>query len=352
MHVFVTIPLNKQDVSVPQRTRGLVTDLFASGPTAWPGAFYFVRTWDRETSLDSFQLSLESTEFSADEARDRVERAATTHGLHATVAEVPFEEIPSPLWNCGFGGPDFDSVAKRLFRAASPVLARIAASLDGDTTGSYLLALRLMVAHAGATLLESEQRQLPSHSFEELLSLRLLSFRSHYEGVFARASDPESFERRYAAYYDQLGARARDYVRACAQSPESAVADARVSDWAGLVHQHFTALREAVASGAVVDEGLTLDDLNRGREVPLPPTRFHSFMSDEMAQLLHHNPDFLSFRVLTSLLYSSLHTLGFNLVERYLFCYVLARANEDVSGRATAELQSGLGALARKLAHR
>jgi hypothetical protein len=268
------------------------------------------------------------------------------------VAEVPFEEIPSPLWNCGFGGVGFDAVAKQLFRAASPVLTRIAPVLDGDTTGSYLLALRLMVAHAGATLLASEQRELPSHGFDELLSLRLLSFRSHYEGVFARASDPESFERRYAAYYDQLGERARDFVRACARSPESAVADVRVRDWTELVRRHFAALREDVGAGLIVDEGLTLEDLNRGREVPLPPTRFHSFMSDAMAELLHRNPDFLAFRILTSLLYSCLHTLGFNLVERYLCCYVLARANEDVSGRATAELQSGLGALARELAHR
>lgn len=352
MHVLVTIPLAERDVSVSQGIRGLVTDLFASGASVWPGAYYFVRTWDPETGHECLQLSLASDEAGADDAGARVERAAAARGLSVSVAEVPFEEIPSPLWNCGFGGPGFDAAAKELFRAAAPVLTRIAPHLDGDTTQSYLLALRLMVAHAGATLLESEQRQLGSHAFDELLSLRLLSFRSHYEGVFARASDPESFERRYAAYYDRLGPDAREFVRACAESPESAVADDRVRDWTELVRRHFAPLREDIRAGLIVDQGLTLDDLNRGREVPLPPTRFHSFMSDAMAELLHRNPDFLAFRVLTSLLYSCLHTLGFNLVERYLFCYLLARANEDVSGRATAELQSGLGALARKLAHR
>ncbi|MFE0459567.1 hypothetical protein ACFW1A_09930 [Kitasatospora sp. NPDC058965] len=352
MHLFVTIPLDKGDAAASRGTRGLVTDLFASGPSSWPGDHYFVRTWDRETGLDCFQLSLESDRIGADEARDLVERAAAARGLRARAAQVPFEEAPSPLWNGGFGGAGFDAVAKQLYRDASRVLTRIAPVLDRDTTESYLLALRLMVAHAGATLLESEQRQLASHSFDELLSLRLLSFRSHYEGVFARASDPVAFERRYAAYYDQLGDSARDFVGACARSPQSAVADARVSDWAELVGRHFATLREHVRAGLIVDEGLTLEDLNRGREVPLQPTRFHSFMSDAMAELLHRNPDFLAFRVLTSLLYSCLHTLGFNLVERYLFCYVLARANEDVSGRATADLQQGLGALARELAHR
>lgn len=352
MHVFVTIPLGERDTSVAQGIRGLVTDLFAPGPSAWPGASYVVRTWDRETGLDCLQLSLDSDRTGAAEARERVERAAAARGLHARVTETPFETIPSPLWNSGFGGPGFDAAAKRLYRAAAPVLTRLAQALEADPAGAYPLALRLMTAHAGATLLESEQRRLPSRDFAELLSLRLLSFRSHYEGVFARARDPQSFERRYAAYYDRLGEQAREFVRDCATAPDAFVADARTSDWTDLVRRHFAALRQDVHAGLITDEGLTLDDLNRGREVPLPPTRFHSFMSDAMAELLHRNPDFLAFRVLTSLLYSCLHTLGFNLVERYLFCYLLARANEDVSGRATAELQRGLGALARELTHR
>lgn len=349
MHVFVTIPLGRDSAAVPQSARALVTDLFATGHAPWPGDYHFVRTWDRETGIASLQLGLESERIGADEARDRVERAAAARGLHATVAEVPLAEVPNPLWNAGFGGPGYDAAAKRLYRDASPVLARLLPLLDGGTAGAYPHMLRLMVAHAGATLLDSEQRQLPDHGFDELLSLRLLSFRSHFEGVFARATDPGAFERRYAAWYDRLGSHARDVVRACAAAPENTAADPRVSDWTDLVRRHFSRLRDDIRAGLIVNEGHTLEDLNRGREVPLPPTRFHSFMSDAMAELLHRNPDFLAFRVLTSLLYSCLHTLGFNLVERYLFCYVLARANEDVSGRATAELQSALGALAREV---
>ncbi|MET8243296.1 hypothetical protein ABZV31_01970 [Streptomyces sp. NPDC005202] len=333
-----------------QGIRGVVTDLFASAPSPWSGDYFFVRTWDRETGRDCFQISLESEGAGARDARDLVHQVATARGFNPAIEEIPFTKIPSPLWNSGFGGAEFEAVSKKLYRAVAPILVEFAAALNGDATQSYLLALRLMVAHAGATLLESEQRDLPSHSFDELLSLRLLSYRSHYEGVFARVSDPESFERRYAAYYDDLGARAREFIGSCLASPLPAADDALIRSWADVIRANFAEVREYFQAGLIVDQGLTLEDLNKSREVPLQPTRFHSFMSEALEQLLHRNPDFLAFRLQTSLLYSCLHTLGFSLVERYLFCYILARANEDVSGKSTQELQRGLGSLARLLA--
>ncbi|AEV84652.1 hypothetical protein ACWT_3629 [Actinoplanes sp. SE50] len=344
MHVFVTIPMSD---GAPGRVHGFLTDLFASA-RPWPGEYWFVRTWEQTSGADCFQVSLASAHLGAGEAADRVRRVAAAHDLRPDVVEAPVEEVPSPLWNAGLGGPGFGAVARRLYRAAAPLLVQLLPALGGDPADRYRIAVRLMLANAGATLLESEQRDLPSRGYAELLSLRLLSYRSHYEGVYARATDPDSFERRYAAHYERLGGYTRDLVRSCAVSGPSSD-DPVTGGWVAMVRRHFSPVRDEFRAGRVVNAGLSIEDLNAGRAVPLPPTRFHTYLSAELEHLLHRDPDFLAFRLATSLLYSCLHTLGFSLVERYLFCYLLARANEDVSGRETADLQRELGALARQL---
>ncbi|MGW1889367.1 hypothetical protein ACWCP6_03790 [Streptomyces sp. NPDC002004] len=349
MHLLVTIPVDQGGSLVPQGFRGVVTDLFASAQPFRNGDYFFVRTWDQESGGDCFHISLESEQVTLSEARDRVRQVTTARGFTPSFEEIPFEKVPSPLWNSGLAGSEFDAASKRLYRAVAPALVEFAAALGDDATRNYLLALRLMVAHSAATLLESEQLDVPSLSFDDLLPLRLLSYRSHYEGIYARVNDPESFERRYAAYYDGLGAHAREFIASRLASPLPDADDTLIRPWADAMRAQFAEVRESFRAGRIVDDGPTLADL-KDREEPLRPTRFHTFMSEAMEQLLHRNPDFLAFRIQTSLLYSCLHTLGFGLVERYLFCYILARANEDVAGKSTQELQQGLGSLARLLA--
>ncbi|XIE80564.1 hypothetical protein AB6O49_26890 [Streptomyces sp. SBR177] len=207
------------------RVRGFLADLFGPRRPAWPGDYYAVRTWDRADGRDCLQLSLQSDTAGADEARDRVRDAAGAHGLRPEVAELPFEEIPSPLWNSGIGGEGVDAVAKRLYRAVSPLLVTTVSALGddpADKTRAYVPALDLMVANAAATVAESEQRRLSSRGFGELLALRMLSYRSHYEGAkHALAKDPEAFERRCAAFYERLGPRVRELIRACADAPDA-----------------------------------------------------------------------------------------------------------------------------------
>jgi hypothetical protein len=349
VHVFVTIPLDKRGAPVSKDVGGLVTDLFGPGRPPWPGAYYFVRTWDRATGLECLQLSLESDVITAGEAGERVHQAAAAHGLRPTVAEVPFEEIPSPLWNSGVGGTAFAAATKALYRAVAPVLAQIVPTLGGDTALTYLLVLRLMVAHTGATVLESEQRQLADHDFAELLSLRLFSYRSHYEGAkHALAGDPASLDRRFASYYDTLGDHVQDFIRDCAASRPTA-GDDPAQAWADVVRLHYGPVREQCRAGVIAHDGPGLDDV---RDASRPPSDFHAAMSAEMSDFLQNDPDFLAYRIHTSLLYSCLYTIGFGLPERFLFCYLLARANEDVAGKETGELAQGLSAVVRELANR
>ncbi len=357
MHIFATVPLGLGGAPPSQVVRDLVVDLFGPGAPPWPGDYWFVRTWDRSDGSECLQISLRSAAVRTGEARDRVVRAAAARGVPSSVTEAPWTEVPSPLWNCGIGGAGFDAASKRLCSAVAPVLVRAAVEIgNGGTAASYLLAMRLMVANAGATLLDSDQRQLSPRAFDELLSLRLLSYRSHYEGAkHAQATDPVAFDRRCAAYYDELGAHARDLVRACGASPVPAAGDTAgdtAGAWADVVRRHSRTLREQCRAGLIAHDGPTLDDVDEGRDVPLQRSEFHSVVSREMSDLLHRNADFLAYRIAASLLYSSLYTLGFSLAERFLFCYLLARANEDVSGRSPEELARALDDVAREFAHR
>jgi len=354
VHVFVTIPLGRGDTALSRNVRGLITDLFGPRQPPWPGDYYFVRTWDQANGVDCLQVSLQSDTATTDVARDRLRPAASAHGLQPTMVELPFEEIPSPLWNSGIGGDGFDAAAKRLYRAVAPLLARSVSAIGDDKAKAYLLALDLMVANAAATVLESEQRQLSSRGFGELLSLRMLSYRSHYEGAKnALAKDPGSFERRCAAYYDKLGPHVREFIRGCAASPVPAFDAEPARAWADVVRRHFGALREECRAGLITHFGPTLDDFNEHHDAHMSPSSFHAQkLSAEMSDLLHRSPDFLAYRIQASLLYSCLHTMGFSLAERFLFCYILARANEEVSGKSTDELAQGLDAVARELANR
>ncbi|MFF8599696.1 hypothetical protein ACF065_12085 [Streptomyces sp. NPDC015232] len=366
MHVFVTVPLDPLDAlgpldqggaTVTGRVRGFLADLFGPRRPAWPGDYYAVRTWDRTDGRDCLQLSLQSDTAGADEARDRVRDAARAHGLRPDVAELPFEEIPSPLWNSGIGGEGIDAVAKRLYRAVSPLLVTTVSAMadhPADKTAAYASALDLMVANAAATVAESEQRQLSSRGFGELLALRMLSYRSHYEGAkHALAKDPEAFERRCALFHERLGPRVRELIRACADAPDATPGGEPAGSWARVVRQHFGAVREECRAGRITHSGRTLDDFHENPDDHLPPSAFHAKkLSPEMSELLHRSPDFLAYRVQASLLYSCLHTLGFGLAERFLFCYVLARANEEVSGMTTEELAHGLDSVAREIARR
>ncbi|MFE8913174.1 hypothetical protein [Streptomyces globisporus] len=352
MHVFVTIPLDRGDAALSRNIRGLLTDLFGPRRPPWPGDHYAVRTWDRASGADCLQVSLQSDTAGADAARDRVRRVTDARGLPSTVTEVPFEAIPSPLWNSGIGGDGFDAAAKALYRSVTPVLVRSVSAIGDDTARAYTLALELMVANAAATVRESEQRQVSSLGFGELLSLRMLSYRSHYEGAKnAMAKDPDAFERRCAAYYDKLGPHARDLISGCAASPDAATGGEPAQSWSAVVHKHFAALREESRAGRITHSGPTLDDFNENHDDGMSPSSFHAQkLSAEMSDLLHRSPDFLAYRIQASLLYSCLHTMGFGLAERYLFCYILARANEEVAGRTTEELAQGLDAVAQEMA--
>ncbi|MDA2804669.1 YcaO-like family protein [Nocardiopsis suaedae] len=357
MPVLVTVPLPAYDASVADRYRAVVADVFGGEPPLAGGRSHVVRTWERADGGECARLVLDPARADPGAVREAAER----HGFEPEVREIPADGAPSPLWNAGFDGSSFGAVSAGLFEEAAPLLGRLAASAREGVEHSYRLALRLMAEHQRAALLRSEQTGLEGFAFGDLVSARLLSFRSHYEGIAARAKDRDALERRYAAYYAAFGGYARECARAAARAPSAAEAgppvpgaEDAVGAWAAAVAETTPRLRGEFRAGRIVSTAQTLEDVNRDRDVPLAPTGFHAFGQDSASfqDLMHRNPDFLAFRLQASMLYSALHTLGFGLIERYLFCYLLARANEEVAGRSARDLQEVLGSVADAFAAR
>lgn len=347
MHFLVTIPMSKYDLSVADRYRSMVSELFSRGGRLPIGDHYFLRTWDQRTAGECVQAVIEVEDAEAPGVLDVVNGVARENGFEADVRETPPAEVPSPLWNVGFAGISFDRVSKALYRDASPLASEFAGAARESVGGAYRLALRLMAEHDKATLVGSEQRGVSPLGFGDLLSTRLLSFRSHYEGMAARVRDRESFEGRCEKYYEDFGHYARGLVSSCMES-ENPTDDPHMRQWALNISGTTKPLREEVREGRIVNVGLTLDDLNRDRETLLSPAGFHAFGADSEAfqYLMNSDPDFMAFRIQAGLLYSCLHTIGFSLPERFVLCYILGRANEDVSGKSANELQERLMSVA------
>lgn len=252
----------------------------------------------------------------------------------------------APLWNAGLSGPRFAATSRELASGANSFVLDLAAVLrDEGREAAYRTAVRVMAAHSFASLEHSDLRSRSARPFGDLLACRLLSYRSHYEAVLARAASPERLEDAAGGLYRAVGAEAREAIRSAAEGtpPRPGTLEHR---WRELVAGHHTRIRGSFAAGTLRNSGKSLEDLEAELGRKLPPTRFHTPPSPALERLMHEDPDFLAFRLGTSVLYSSLYTAGLAMAERYLLCHVLATANEDVAGRSVSRLRDDLDALA------
>ncbi|SDM72681.1 hypothetical protein [Streptomyces wuyuanensis] len=350
MHLFASIP-QPDGAKYTETFAPLIRALFSPERVGGHGPYYFVRTHDGQVGADTLQISIDEVP-NPDSIRDDLQSLARQYGCVARVDEVPREAVPSPMWNAGFSGSGFSASSQRLFQEAAPALVAFLnrAAEEGRPLFGALGALRLMTAHTRATLLRSPQRSIDGYELRDLLSLRLLSYRSHFEAVYLRTKDPESFEAACARFYEQVGPTIRAFIEACGDPNVELADDTPAQKWTELITSQSSHLAETFLAGSIVNAGYTLEDLVRERGAPVEPTRFHTPPSPELDRLMHRDADFLAFRLQTSLLYSGLYSLGFSLAERYVFCYVIARANEEVCGKSMQELQDGLDDLAKTMA--
>lgn len=220
-----------------------------------------------------------------------------------------------PLGGPVFDGPELDETTRGFLAQTAPVALDLATRGD-DRTGAVL---ELMTVHLGAVADPARSRDGPPLSF--------LSFRSHAEAFLATTRDPEaarrSFDERYAGHRTAV----ESSVRAVLRSGDSGGA----AGWNAAVRATKPALVEGFRTGALVAyTGYARDHLRERTE--FAGNAFHrtAGASEDLQAYLGGDPLFLATRLLTSLLYVTLHSVGMSLLQRYYLCHAISRACEAV----------------------
>jgi hypothetical protein len=204
------------------------------------------------------------------------------------------------------------------------------------------LCLRLMIALAYV----ADPERLRAH----------LSFSSHAQ-AFLRVRDREgALSRAYAARYDGAGGeRVRQLLRTVTQdlanpanpnqpANPAAPADPSTGPAGPLRMNEFVdLLRETLAD--------IYNGLRSGRYQPVPaatlvgdPDRGGAVDYRRLIELLDAHPALRAWQITISLLYQVLNQLGMQAADRFLACYLLSRAAEDVFGEPADRIYQNLNA--------
>ena len=170
--------------------------------------------------------------------------------------------------------------------------------------------------------------------------LSFLSFRSHAEAFIATSRDPEAARRALDERFEAV--RRPVELRVAAVLDQLRGAGPAVSKPAAQWHAAVRAAKPLVLA-QIAGGGLTVHD-EAGDPAAFSASSFHTVAgaSAPLQEFLHSDPAFLAVRLLTSLLYLSLHHLGLSLAERYFLCHATARACESVFGVDAVDVLAGL----------
>ncbi len=217
-----------------------------------------------------------------------------------------------PLGGPVFDGPGLDE-ATRGFLAATAQVAVDLATRPDRTAG----AVAVMTTPRAAVAAPARSGGGPPLSF--------LSFRSHAEAFLATTRDPDAARRAFDTRY----ADHRDAV-------ESAVGalltgDGGAGPWATAARAAKPAFAAGFRDGSLVAHtGYTRDHLRDRADFADNPFHSAAGASERLQSYLGGDPSFLASRLLTSLLYVTLHSCGVTLVQRYFLCHAISRACEAV----------------------
>lgn len=241
-----------------------------------------------------------------------------------------------PLGGPVFDGPELDETTRGFLAETAPVALALATGAD-DRTGA---ALELMTVHLAAVADPVRSGDGPPLSF--------LSFRSHAEAFLATTRDPEAARRAFDDRYAAHRVAVESWVRAILSYGDLGAAAA----WDAAVRAAKPALVEGFRTGALVAHtGYARDHLRERAD--FAGNAFHrtAGASDDLQSYLGGDPSFLATRLLTSLLYVTLHSAGTSLLQRYFLCHAISRACEAVYQVDSLALLAGFTGASRAAGH-
>jgi hypothetical protein len=241
-----------------------------------------------------------------------------------------------PLNGSVFTGAGLASVTRDFLADATPVLLDVL-DVDPDDRGALLAgAADLMIGHLPAVAGSS------ASGIQGDVPLSFLSFRSHAEAFLATCRDPAAaraaLERRYQAVQQALRRKVCTVLADTGNEPPVS------RGWHGVVASAKPAVADRFAA-ADLGTAAEPDGDQLFAADAFAANEFHGTLgrSEELLLFLRTDPGFLATRLLTSLLYLSLHDIGVSLVERYFLCYAVSRACESVFGVDAVTVLAGLG---------
>ncbi|MFI7637825.1 lantibiotic dehydratase C-terminal domain-containing protein [Nonomuraea sp. NPDC049400] len=250
--------------------------------------------------------------------------------IRARLRTAGFKESSSPagdpVTGPVFGGEHLAPVTRRFLSEVSPALLDLLRASTANRSDRLAAALDLMAAHlmavSGALRIDGIPPEVP---------LGFLSFRSHAEAFFATSANPgltrvrmdERFEANRSAIQDRILAV---FQQLKGEGPE---VSAEAGAWYGAARDTKPVIAEHIRTGGITADTAYVDDHLRERD-DFADSAFHTAAgsSTELQRFLRHDPAFLAGRLLTSMLYLSLHGMGVTLVERYFLCHAMSRACE------------------------
>ena len=265
-----------------------------------------------------------------------IQGLAARHGIgHPTLTTAT--QVPTS--GAAFGGPRLAPVTREFLAEVSPGLLDVLVAHPRSTPGRLSAALELMITHlvaVGASALPDADRVRATLNGAPL---SFLSYTSHAEAFLATCRDPALARTGMRRRHEQIRPVVEQRVTAIFADPDRGEPPA--GRWLRAVRTAKPPITAEFAHGGIrpVDAIEDVPDL-------LAASSFHRTLADsgDFRRFLGSDPGFLAVRLLTSLLYLSVHNLGLSLLERYFLCYSISNACEsvfDVDGRRTLAALTG-----------
>jgi hypothetical protein len=241
-----------------------------------------------------------------------------------------------PLAGSVFVGAALASATRDFLVRITPTLVALTASGAAGRSDRLAGALDLMAAHLPAVGRSAAPGADNVVSLLRGAPLSFLSFRSHAEAFIATSRDPvaarQALDGRFEAVREPLQQRVAAVL---AQTEDRGpTVSLPASRWDAAVRAAKPTIVAHFSSGALAvqpdDVAVRLD--GAGRADAFAASSFHALAgsSPQLQRYLQSDATFLAVRLLTSLLYLSLHHLGISLLERYFLCHATSRACESL----------------------
>ncbi|GHF86042.1 lantibiotic dehydratase C-terminal domain-containing protein [Streptomyces griseosporeus] len=344
---WLEIGLDAPADAVPALVAGVVRPLLRepAEPGAEPAPGFFLRGVGAAQPALVVQLEVTPGTDLAEPYAARARALAAGLGLPVQVAAGPATLVP--LAGSVFAGAALGPVTRAALAAVCPALLAATEAAEQGRPALLASAVELMSAHLRAVSVSAAPGPRQWEELREGVPLGFLSYRSHAEAFLASSRDPKAAQAMMDAKYTRAAATLERLVDGVLTQCEERgpVVSLPARQW----YEAMRAAKPAVTELFRAGTDLALDTEEQPPDTGpdgkgLSESAFHRIVegSDGLRDFLDRDPSFLATRLLTSLLYLSLSSVGIALAERYFLCYAVSRACESIFDTDALTVLSGL----------